>query len=115
MELKPCPFCGQMPDYEFMLDGTSIECANPDCKMSEVSLWWEPWGGTVDEAITAWNTRASLWHPASDTPPDGARILLVYSPYPDATPYYYMIIWRSEYTTREKPFTHWQLITKPEE
>ena len=47
-ELKPCPFCGSIPEVHYDNDGTRIiRCANTEC----AGLYWEDF-----DDIT-WNTR----------------------------------------------------------
>lgn len=55
-ELKPCPWCREIPRLYPAQDGSgfeSIECDNPDC------LFRPSYGyGPFEEVVEAWNTRA---------------------------------------------------------
>ena len=49
-DLKPCPFCGGKANYDICYDSHYVECEIACC--SRV-------GCTKDDAIKAWNTRAT--------------------------------------------------------
>lgn len=58
-ELKPCPFCGDMPETEHMpeIGGYFVSCENGECSVNPSAN-----NGGVDSeeaAIVAWNIRAS--------------------------------------------------------
>jgi hypothetical protein len=55
-KLKPCPFCGAIPESFPSGDGTGlmIECVTPNCVRPHTS-WYPP-----ATAIQVWNTRAML-------------------------------------------------------
>lgn len=59
IELKPCPFCGVVPDgvERYNLSGNTyffVMCVNSDCKVCpDVDCCESP-----EEAADAWNTRA---------------------------------------------------------
>lgn len=67
IELLPCPFCGGGALLEHGNNGSDesydclISCPNEDC-VCQPSLLDHPLydGGTDDDAIAAWNTRAVL-------------------------------------------------------
>lgn len=52
-ELKPCPFCGEMPLLAKWAT-LNIACLNEKCPVAP-----EVWGDTQSEAISRWNTRPS--------------------------------------------------------
>ncbi len=61
IKLRPCPWCGVVPETTSGVVGTVVYCANPECPV-------EPEGRAAsdEEARTAWNTRvdhrtAPLW------------------------------------------------------
>lgn len=58
MELKPCPFCGGVPDIEPHEDlyrrmKFGIECRNADCEIQPFTAWY----ADRQECIEAWNRR----------------------------------------------------------
>ncbi len=63
-ELKPCPFCpdGGKPEIGYTVTywGYCHTCGTEG-----------PYKTTREEAIEAWNTRASLWIPANETVQEG--------------------------------------------
>jgi hypothetical protein len=66
-KLKPCPFCGELPKYDFdkMFDGTprciTIECINKKCYLFHYDRMIPH--RTFEEAAEYWNRRnpASQW------------------------------------------------------
>lgn len=55
-ELKPCPFCGTIPESGSFDDETySIRCSNNQCAGSPSTCEC----ATAAEAIAAWNTRST--------------------------------------------------------
>ena len=60
IELKPCPFCGVVPDgvNSYNLSGNTyffVMCVNGNCEVGpEADYYYE----TPEEAADAWNTRA---------------------------------------------------------
>ena len=53
-ELKPCPFCGEMPIIHGEESGDYyIECINVGCACLPTSCFYE----TKEQAIEAWNRR----------------------------------------------------------
>lgn len=56
IELKPCPFCGEMPIiHGGESGGYYIECINGDCTCLPISWSYE----TKEKAIEAWNRRVN--------------------------------------------------------
>lgn len=56
--VKPCPFCGAIPEVDISLDEDKeqpyyVHCSNPDCPAQECSCWSE----TLEGAVDKWNTR----------------------------------------------------------
>jgi Lar family restriction alleviation protein len=50
-ELKPCPFCGEMPELSTR-PCYYYQCVKSGCEGQEVS-----WNNTEEEALKSWNTR----------------------------------------------------------
>jgi hypothetical protein len=48
-DLKPCPFCGQEPDSDELVEGTVVSCCDYDCVGSQIST-----------SEVCWNTRADV-------------------------------------------------------
>lgn len=44
-EIKPCPFCGQIPkiDYEKFYIGVHVECKNKQCASRKEQVTLEDW------------------------------------------------------------------------
>jgi Lar family restriction alleviation protein len=58
MKLKPCPFCGEMPElveYGIELEACYIECVNIECSITVITV-----GGDKKEVIKEWNTRKKV-------------------------------------------------------
>jgi Lar family restriction alleviation protein len=58
-ELKPCPFCGEIPKIEIFTDmferkKYGIECHGSDCEINPMTAWY----ADENDAIEAWNRRA---------------------------------------------------------
>lgn len=65
-ELKPCPFCGEMPEWhQDLYDNTyCLYCNNEKCNTDMVATdHYE----NKEDAIKAWNTRTSPWHTVTPT------------------------------------------------
>lgn len=69
-ELKPCPFCGQIPiieesarfprygkDEGERIKGYTVVCQNMDCILHNEDNWYRR---SEEEACEAWNRRARL-------------------------------------------------------
>ena len=59
-KLKPCPFCGAIPDIKRLHLSNhkisfSIVCFNTNCFVKPMSEWFN----TEEKAIEAWNRRAN--------------------------------------------------------
>lgn len=61
-ELKPCPFCGAMPNLNKYLDtlgrlkwGIICENSNGKCEIEPMTAWY----ADKDECIEAWNKRVN--------------------------------------------------------
>jgi len=55
-ELKPCPFCGEMPEvYPYLEVGNQRLVWCRTCNTMR-------YGETEEKAIEAWNTRPNPWH-----------------------------------------------------
>lgn len=59
MKIKPCPFCGKIPELEKEKNISghqhfAIYCLNLDCPMDDV---WVNCCPTKEKAIELWNTR----------------------------------------------------------
>lgn len=54
-ELKPCPFCGEIP--KIFHDRHSVECCNGLCDVMPST--WSYTYDTDEDAVEAWNRRAS--------------------------------------------------------
>ena len=58
MELKPCPFCGCVADFEevthFGLTKFTVGCSSDYCHGRQSLVTWD----RRSEAMKAWNTRA---------------------------------------------------------
>lgn len=52
MNLKPCPFCGEMPEIHNCDGETMIRCENIHCIYVAAG-----WYGNEEQAIEAWNRR----------------------------------------------------------
>lgn len=68
VELKPCPFCGELPqlsERDFMGEYTvwAVECRAQECHAERVRVE----DCSRAEAITAWNTRPALLRGAGDS------------------------------------------------
>ncbi len=64
MRIKPCPFCGETPDYDdphtFDCDqGTKWGFVQCCCRGPDVRTGYGPLEEWRDDAIKAWNERAS--------------------------------------------------------
>lgn len=54
-EIKPCPFCGVVPELKKDEDGRyDIQCENPECKLQ---VFLDRFYSVKREAIEAWNRR----------------------------------------------------------
>lgn len=65
-ELKPCPFCGEMPEWhQDLYDNTfCLYCNNEKCTTDMVATDHYV---NKEDAIEAWNTRANPWHTGTPT------------------------------------------------
>lgn len=83
-KLKPCPFCGG--EAESIESGPSgkenvthwqVRCKKilSNCMGSEIDTWRV----TRDDAIEAWNTRATNWISVEDLPEDNLMVIDVWS------------------------------------
>lgn len=55
-ELKPCPFCGDLPRIRYTFGKPVIECENPKCKMKP-STWIHSDTDNFDKLVRIWNKR----------------------------------------------------------
>ncbi len=58
-ELKPCPFCGEVPTMELFIDlyhrkKFGIECRNEDCDIQPMTAWY----ADEKDCVKDWNRRA---------------------------------------------------------
>lgn len=54
-ELKSCPFCGNVPQLRQIGEEWKVECISVDCEALPSTYFHD----TKEEAIEAWNRRAS--------------------------------------------------------
>lgn len=76
-DLKPCPFCGEMPKYypDPGGGGPYIFCENDAGCYVRPSVWPKLAGRGVN-IVSAWNRRAApQWQPIETAPRDGTPVL----------------------------------------
>jgi len=55
-KLKPCPFCGGLPDIRYSFDTLLIECTNKKCKL-QPSTFMYVHTNNAEKLIKIWNKR----------------------------------------------------------
>lgn len=57
IELKPCPFCGQLPNVEQEGQNLKIACTNPKCEMHPTTRWRSTAKYGEQRVFDMWNMR----------------------------------------------------------
>ncbi|MCG2181448.1 Lar family restriction alleviation protein [Staphylococcus epidermidis] len=58
-KLKPCPFCGGLPNIRYSFDTLLIECTNKKCKL-QPSTFMYVHTNNAEKLIKIWNKRKGL-------------------------------------------------------
>ena len=59
LKIKPCPFCGGLPDIRYSFDTLLIECTNKKCKL-QPSTFMYVHTNNAEKLIKIWNKRKDL-------------------------------------------------------
>lgn len=73
IDLLPCPFCGRRPK----ISNLNIQLYEIECSFSKCPVRTFVIEKTQEEAVKAWNTRASGWIPCSKRIPERSMPVLI--------------------------------------